>query len=423
MNYLISLIAIFITINAVGLVEEKGRLKSHEFIVRLNDKSFSLKELNEAGAKLLKPIAEKVILVRARSCEQGDCLDLDDMARKLRRLNFVQQVEEDFLFHFNYVPNDPHYYNQWFLSADPITQYNVGAVDAWDFTQGSEVIKVGIIDSGVDTKHPELQQNLSINFIEQAGSPGVDDDGNGYVDDIYGYNFAENNSDLTDIKGHGTAIAGIIGGVGNNSLGISGINWYSNLVIAKVSDSKNVIKNSSIIEAFEYLRKQKVKIIQISLGTIRNSWTLNDIIKRATDEGILVVTGAGNHNSNLDRRNYYPAKFYNKSILVACSANIDGKKSKFSNFGSTNVDVCAPGEDIVTTFPDNQYRTYSGTSMAAAFVTGAAALIWSDKPNLSTKEIIGRITEYSDKKLDSSDFSETQGRLNIYNSLLGIHSN
>ncbi len=423
MKYLVPILSLVIAFNLSAQTSEQDLLQSFEFVVQLDPKDpFSEKELNDAGSKIEKYLAKDMLLVRARKCEDDECLGEIDLARNLRRLRFVRRVEENFEYHFNYVPNDPHFLNQWYLSSDPVTHYNIDAVGSWDFTQGSAAIKIGIIDSGVDVNHPELLQNLYLNHIEYAGSPGVDDDGNGYVDDIHGFNFAENNADLTDHKGHGTAVAGIIGGVSNNGVGISGINWYSNMVIAKVSDSKNKAKLSSIVEAFEYLRKQKVRIIQMALGNFENSWVLSNIIEEATKDGIMVVVGAGNNNINIDSRNYYPAKFYNDRIFVVCSLNNLGEKSNFSNFGLRNVDLCAPGENIVSTFPGGEYRTFSGTSMASAVVAGAAALVMADKPNLSADEVIDRLKAYSVKSQNLVEFTDTQGRLNIYNTLLGIET-
>ena len=186
--------------------------------------------------------------------------------------------------------------------------------------------------------------------------------------------------------------------------------------------ASKTIKLSSIIEAIEYLRNQNVRIVQMALGTFENSWILSDILERTTKEGIMFVVGAGNNSLNIDRRNYYPAKIFNDKIFVVCSLDILGKKSKFSNYGKRNVDLCAPGENIVSTFPGGEYRTFSGTSMAAALVTGAAALVMSDKPDLSADEIIGRLKAFSEKKEELGNYTDTQGRLNIYNTLLGIES-
>jgi subtilisin family serine protease len=304
--------------------------------------------------------------------------DVLRIVQELKTDPSVVYAEPDYLAHIIATPNDAEYSNQWGLTK-------ISAPAAWDTTTGSSDVVVAVVDAGIDVTHPDLSGQLWQNPGEIAGN-GIDDDNNGYIDDIHGWNLVNNNADLSDNTGHGTQVAGIIAATTNNGVGIAGVCWQCRLMVVKVVSSGGVANYSDIAAGVAYAAQKGAKVINLSLGGNSDSITLKAAVASASSTAV-VVGGAGNDNSSAA---FYPAAYDDYVLAVAGTTQTDTKVST-SNYG-TWVDVSAPGEAIRTTFSGGTYADSSGTSMAAPFVAGLAGLIRSQNPtwsaNLTRAQII-----------------------------------
>lgn len=275
------------------------------------------------------------------------------------------------------------------LVSDALTQANVQG--AWDITTGSKDVIVAVTDTGIDYKHIDLKANMWSNPAEIAND-SIDNDGNGIVDDVYGANFAADNGDPMDDNGHGTHCAGTIGASGNNSRGIVGVNWKVSLMALKFLDHEGGGYLSDAVEAIEYVVAQKqlgqnIAVINASWGGGGYLETLKQAIADAGALGILFVAAAGNESNNNDRSPSYPADYDLDNIISVGAVDSDDTLAEFSNYGVLSVDLAAPGVNILSTTPGNQYEYLSGTSMATPHVAGAVALLAAANPSLSIAQI------------------------------------
>ena len=278
-------------------------------------------------------------------------------------------------------PND---LSEYQLSLhDRSSGYDIDAPEAWVITTGKREggPLIAVIDSGVDIKHLDLVNNIWTNQGEIPGD-GIDNDRNGYIDDVNGYNFVLNSPDVRDSEGHGTHCAGIIGAEGNNSMGITGVNWKTNILPLKVVSGETIPLSASI-DAINYATKMGVDIISASWSSKNKSKALAEAISAFPG---LFVAAAGNYGENNDFKPRYPASFSSKNIISVASSTY-GHVSDFSNYGRRTVDIAAPGDHIGSTLPGNNCGYETGTSMAAPHVTGVAALIMSEYPELSALEV------------------------------------
>lgn len=301
---------------------------------------------------------------------------------------------------------------------------------------GSRDIRVCVIDTGIDVNHPDLANNLWINPGEscfnkekkrhevcEKSRNGVDDSGNGFIDDVYGWNFVSNNNNLTDNHGHGTHISGIIGAEGGNGIGISGISPRVSIITAKYYDPQAPPQNNlaNTIRAIRYCVQAGAHIINYSGGGTEPSDLERNAIADAKDaqgRPILFIAAAGNERSNSDVKKYYPAGYGLPNIISVTAIDRDKKVLASSNYGVTTVDLAAPGHNLYSTLPGGKYGTMTGTSQATAVVTGAAALIKSRHRDYTANEVIAAITESGD--YDPSRLAgKTRSfkRLNIYRAL------
>ena len=294
----------------------------------------------------------------------------------------VEYAEPDYLAHLIATPNDPLYSGQWGL-----TQINAPA--AWDVTTGSTDVVIAVIDAGLDTDHTDLAGQLWTNPGEITGN-SVDDDNNGYVDDIHGWNLVDNNANLSDNTGHGTQVAGVIAAATNNSQGVAGVCWNCRLMTVKVTQSGGVANYSDVAAGVVYAAQKGAEVINLSLGGSSDSATLKAAIATASQTAV-VVGGTGNDDSSAP---FYPAAYDDYVLAVAGTTNSDTKVGT-SNYG-TWVDVSAPGEDITTTFDGGGYGSTSGTSMAAPFAAGLAGLLRSLHPGWSANQARAQIVQTTD---------------------------
>lgn len=321
----------------------------------------------------------------------------------IQRLSTVVTATPDFRVKLTATPNDTNYVSQWALENGGDT--DIDAAQAWNYGTSSSVV-VAVIDTGVDYTHTDLASNIWTNTREIAGN-GLDDDRNGYTDDIRGWNFVSDNNNPADDNGHGTHVAGTIGAVGNNGIGISGIAWSVKVMALKFMDSTGSGNLSDAVAAIDYARVNGAKIINASWGGGGFSSALQSAITRFQNAGGIFVAAAGNEGSNNVTTASYPANY--AGVVSVAASTSTGTLASFSNFG-TNVDIVAPGQNILSTIPGNRYASYSGTSMASPHVAGALALLWGQSPALTATQLVTLVMNNTDAVLtDRTQY----GRLNV----------
>ena len=335
-------------------------------------------------------------------------------------------IQPDFRLSIATTPNDPDFGELWGLNntgqVGGVVDADINALEAWEISTGSSEVVVGVIDTGIDYTHPDLVDNIWTNPGEIAGD-GIDNDGNGYIDDIHGWDFVNDDNDPIDDQGHGTHVAGTIGAVGNNDLGVVGVSQDVSLLALKFLGSSGFGDLTDAIEAVEYANG--LKDLGTNLVMTNNSWGgggfsagLQQAIENALDRDILFVAAAG--NSATDSISYPAAYEFDNVISVAATDRID-QLAGFSNFSPDWVDLAAPGVDVLSTQPNNSYAVFSGTSMASPHVAGALALLAASEPDLTALELRERLLESVDFLPQLDGVVATAGRLNA-NSLLDISS-
>lgn len=288
-------------------------------------------------------------------------------------------------------PDDPQYPSMY----APLT---LNLPNTWDITTGSDSTIAVVIDSGIAYNHPDLAANAWTNPGEIPAN-NIDDDGNGYIDDVHGYNFVSNTGDPQDDNGHGTHVAGTIGARGNNSVGVTGVAWRVKLVAAKFLNGSGSGSTANAIRAVNYALALKQAGYPVVVAN--NSWggggfssTLQNAIQDLANADVLFVAAAGNQSSNNDTTPYYPANYNVDNVITIASTTSANALSYFSNYGVTSVDIAAPGSAIVSTYPSSTYATLQGTSMAAPQVSGIAVLLQAACGNsLSYAEVRDAITQ------------------------------
>ena len=283
--------------------------------------------------------------------------------------------------------------------------------EVWSQSTGSEAILIAVPDTGVDYNHSDLKTNMFTNFHELNGKPGVDDDGNGLVDDIRGWDFVNNDNDPQDDMGHGTHVSGIIGALHNNQ-GIDGVMDRVRILPIKFLDKKGRGDLEGTLKAMEYAVKMKAKIINASWGSSKASDIMKKILIKAEAQGSFIVAAAGNlRGRNNDTSPTYPANYEFENIISVSAHNAQDYHSAFSTWGPKTVDLAAPGTNIVSTFLKGKYKVWSGTSMAAPYVTGALGLMASLNEDLQNARQQLMSTVVKNSTYQGKNISE--GRLNI----------
>jgi subtilisin family serine protease len=339
----------------------------------------------------------------------------------------VEYAQPNFYYHLLATPNDPQ-----FVSAGMWGLTKISAPAAWDLTTGSATTVVADIDTGMRYTHQDLAPNAWINPGEVAAN-NIDDDGNGFIDDVRGWDFFFNDSDpIDDAGGHGTHTAGTIGATGNNSLNVVGVNWNVKIMPIKIYSPNGTDSTSSmLVNAYNYIRMMKnrgvnIRVTNNSYGDCGEACGYDQATKDALDgmgnAGILNVFAAGNDNQNVDSFPQggnpspgYPARYTSPSVLAVASSTTTDARSSFSNYGVTSIDLAAPGSGVLSTFngSNTSTATLSGTSMATPHVTGAAALLSSYNPSLSVASLKATLMNTVDVLPAWSGIIKTGGRLNI----------
>ncbi|MCB0323093.1 MAG: S8 family serine peptidase [Bdellovibrionales bacterium] len=401
---------------AVAQSDATAQFVPGEFIVKYDDHAvraliIEIPELTQYSEEEVKTAltqtlgAEKLEhleLVNAEKIATTTTDELDiEAAVDLLDADLVEYIEPNYVYGVNVVPNDPSFGSLWGLHQS--NDIDIDAPEAWDIVTGneSEPIVVGVVDTGIDYNHVDLSANMWRNTAEYGGSPGVDDDGNGYVDDIYGWNGVSNNGNPMDDQAstyHGTHCAGTIGAVSNNGIGITGVAWNVKLMALKFLGSNGSGATSDAIEVINYAITMRER--GVNLRVLSNSWggggysqALFEAVQAANNVGIIFIAAAGNNNSNNDSSPAYPANYTNPNVISVAAVSSNGSRASFSNYGATTVDLAAPGVSIYSTKRGNAYQSLNGTSMATPHVSGVAALVLSRYPQYNPSQLKAQLLD------------------------------
>jgi uncharacterized repeat protein (TIGR01451 family) len=389
-----------------------------------------------AGLRLARVAPEETLRAVAALNEQPDVLYAEP--------NYVRRKSAT-------VPADTRYAEMWGLknTGQPIYSSGNGtagadikAEQAWDISTGDRSIVVGIVDEGVDVNHPDLKDNIWKNPAEVSGN-NLDDDGNGFVDDVNGYDFFHKDASVydgavndNDTDAHGTHVAGTIGATGNNNQGVAGLNWQVSLMSLKVLGREDESPAPSSVEmtvrAFSYAKMMRdlwissggtkganLRVLNNSYGGAGFSQAELDGIRALNDSSILFVAAAGNDSTDNDRFPQYPASYNAPNLISVMASNNRDSSAIFTNYGPRTVHLSAPGADILSTTPNGNYSYLSGTSMASPHVAGAAALIYAKYPSISVQRLRSALL-YGGDELVNIAGTVTGRRLNAYGSLQNV---
>lgn len=365
----------------------------------------------------------------------------------------VLYAEPNYIVRASIIPNDAQFVQQWGLrntgQTGGLAGADIKAAAAWDVITGTTAVIIGILDSGLDYRHADLRNNLYTNPGEDPWSDPndpttgnkIDDDGNGLVDDWKGYNFFANSNDVYDDNGHGTHVAGIAGAVGNNGQGVAGVCWQVRILPLKTLNAVGDGSVGDAIEAVEYAADRGVDILNCSWGGPDYSEALRDMMAYAGGQGMLIVAAAGNRGVNTDNSPEYPACFDLTPILSVAASDAGDQRAVWgeeggttddcgfsctnavaavpgSNFGVKTVDLAAPGKYILSTVPGG-YAVFSGTSMSAPYVSGAAALVLARNPGFTPDQLKQRLMNTVDAVSAFNGLCVTGGRLNLHRAVTG----
>lgn len=320
------------------------------------------------------------------------------------------------------VPNDPRLGELWGFDntgqTGGVPDADIDAPEAWTIQTGGDVL-IGVVDTGIDWHHEDLAANVWVNPGEIPGN-NIDDDHNGYVDDIHGWDFVNNDNDPMDDHGHGTHVSGTIAAMGDNGIGVAGVCWKARLVGIKTLNANGVGYMSAAAAGIEYAVRVGVRLTSNSWGSASFSQVLDDALAEAADAGMLVVAAAGNDRSDNDFLSFYPACYDYDNIIAVANTDASDTLSVTSNWGAESVDLAAPGERILSCFPGNQYALLSGTSMATPHVSGTIGLVLTEAPLMTPAEVKALLLSTVDPVPALQGRVVSNGRLNAYNALSAL---
>jgi subtilisin family serine protease/subtilisin-like proprotein convertase family protein len=331
----------------------------------------------------------------------------------------VEFAEPDYVVSVQLTPNDQYYGLLWGLNntgqsvngSVGTPDADIDAAEAWDLHTGSGAMVVAVIDTGVNYNHPDLAGNMWHNPVEPID--GVDNDGNGLIDDHYGADYVNNDGNPLDDNGHGTHTAGTIGAIGNNGIGVAGVNFDVQIMALKFLNSGGSGSTTGAINSLNYAVAHGAKISNNSWGGGGFSSALNTAIANAATAGHIFVAAAGNAGTNNDAAPFYPASYNQPNIISVAATTSTDAKASFSNYGATSVDLAAPGVNIASTYGTSGYAYMSGTSMASPHVAGAVALVWDYHPEWTDAEVMNAIKSTVDPIPSLTNLVATGGRLNV----------
>jgi subtilisin family serine protease len=339
--------------------------------------------------------------------------DVETALRTCRADNAVVYAEPNYIYTASRTPNDPRFAELWGLQA--AADADIDAPEAWDAQTGAAQVLVAIIDTGVDYRHEDLRANIWSNPGESGGgreTNGRDDDGNGFVDDVHGWDFAGDDNDPMDDNGHGSHVAGTIAAAGDNRTGVVGVNWRASIMGCKFLDANGSGSAADAIEAILYAAGRGARVLNNSWGGGGFSQALRDAIEFARQQNAVFVAAAGNESRDNDAFPSYPASYEVANVLSIAASDRADALASFSNRGKSTVDLAAPGVEVLSTTPGNRYQAFSGTSMATPHASGVAALLVAQAPQSTYQEILIRMAGSVDPLPAFTDATWSGGRLN-----------
>jgi subtilisin family serine protease len=410
---------------------------SDQWIVQLNDNglnkahsvgdAYDLLTLSNYNGQVVRGLGFAGLVLIQTENE----IDQDAFMQELLNTGYVDYVQPNAVLQNQAtVPNDTSFINTWGLNntgqfTGSVTDADIDAPEAWDLSTGSSSVVVGIIDTGVKYDHVDLINNMWTNPGEIAGN-GIDDDGNGFIDDIHGYDFVNNDSNPMDDHGHGTHVAGTVAADGNNGIGVAGVSWNSQIMALKFMASSGSGSTSDAVRAINYATMMKTQY-NVNILITCNSWggggysaSLYNAIVANEQAGMLFIAAAGNDSTNNDNSPHYPSNYNVDNVISVASTDWADHLSSFSNYGASSVDVAAPGSSIYSTTFNGSYGYMSGTSMATPQVAGLAALAWSYSPQSTMQQIKAAILNNGDSLSALNGKVATGKRINAYNTLSAL---
>lgn len=362
--------------------------------------------------------------------------DIDAVMAQYKASGLYAIVQPDYLYRIaDNVPNDPLFSQLWGMNNSGQTGgtpgADISALQAWDKRTDASSVIVAVIDTGVMYTHPDLRDNIWVNTAEDLNGNGIfdtgdvdglDQDGNGYADDVVGYNFCDYGGsvpgpDPIDGHGHGTHCAGTIGAVGHNGDGVAGVCWNTQIMCLRFLDSSGIGNTSDAIGAIYYAVENGATVLSNSWGGPGSDAALDVAIQYALDHDVVFVAAAGNEAVNIDYIISYPGASPKENVVSVAASDHNDNIANFSNYGPTNVDLAAPGVNVYSTWANGGYRTLSGTSMATPHVAGACTLLRAQYPDLNYAQIITLLFDGVDPLPQWAGLVATGGRLNIDTSL------
>ncbi len=396
----------------VAVQAEPAEFKPGEVLIKFKKEADQARALQALGTASIEVTSR----LEGISVLQCTVLGNKSVLRAIEECNAnpdIEYAEPNYIYRASVEPNDPRFSSLYGMRQ-------IDAPEAWDVQTGSKAIIVGVIDTGVDMGHSDLKANMWRNPGETGDGKennGVDDDGNGFVDDYRGWDFVGNDNNPHDDNRHGTHVSGTIGAVGNNSKGVVGVNWNTAIMPLRFLDAQGSGTTDDAVEAIIYGANMGAKVLSNSWGGGGRSQALEDAIKYANSRGVVFVAAAGNESGNNDRAPSYPANYNVENVISVASNTSSENLSGFSNFGKTTVDLSAPGSGILSTVPRGGYESLDGTSMATPHVSGAAALVWAQYPNASMNDVMIRLLGSVDRRASYANKVATGGRLNVNRAL------
>lgn len=406
------------------------RFVSNEFLIKVKNR----RVLSEISRDLVLDVVPHPLLVTKEGewfkvTDPNFALSLYDFQAHVYSESFLQEnvlhIEKNLLWQALNISSDPLPETAPRLPAkrknDPLLSRSYGilkiqAQQAWTKTIGSEQVVVADIDTGIDYNHQDLINNIWRNPKELRGDK-KDNDGNGFVDDVVGWDFANNDSLPWDDNGHGSHTSGSIGATGGNGVGTSGVTQRVQLMGLKFLDADGSGTTENAIRAIKYAVNHGAAILSNSWGGDEYSKALEDAISEAGIHNVLFVAAAGNDGTNNDTLPMYPAAYNLPNVIAVAASDREDMLTDYSNFGVNSVHIAAPGDGIFSTVPGNKYEINSGTSMACPHVAGAAALLKSLRPNLSAVSMKRILMQSVDKVPEYADKIVSGGRLNVARAL------
>jgi subtilisin family serine protease/DNA-binding beta-propeller fold protein YncE len=344
-------------------------------------------------------------------------LSVEDAIARLRERGDVEVAEPNYVLTADRLPDDARFGELYAFNNTGQTGgaagADINATRAWNISTGSRGVIVAVIDTGIDATHPDLAANLFTNAGEIPGN-GIDDDGNGYIDDVHGWDFANDDNNPDDDAGHGTHVSGTIGAVGDNGLGVAGINWHVTILPVKFLGADGSGFSSDALRGIDYATLMGAQVMNNSWGGGGYSAIMQDSIAAAETAGMVFVAAAGNAGQNIDEIPQFPASYVLPNVIAVAATDDEDGIPDFSNWGPQSVLLGAPGVSILSTVPGGGYGFKTGTSMATPMVTGAVALLRAAEPGITVAQVRARLMASVDPVPSLQYTTVSGGRLNLF---------